>query len=97
MRASVTRGRSVGCAAQAAGGQGTDGRACGWRAQRQCRSPHDTLTTTLPLAVLATWVEHHANPDSVPGRDFMALNKRATISKMVTAKDVTAFRKVNSS
>merc|ERR1712100_922341 len=44
--------------------------------------------------VLSTWVEHHANPDSVPGRDFMALNKRATISKMVSAKDVTAFRKV---
>merc|ERR1712153_194598 len=29
--------------------------------------------------VLSTWVEHHANPDSLPGRDFMALNKRATI------------------
>merc|ERR1712028_209150 len=34
--------------------------------------------------VLSTWVEHHANPDSLPGRDFMALNKRATISKMTT-------------
>merc|ERR1719321_2304296 len=45
--------------------------------------------------VLSTWVEHHANPDSVPGRDFMALNKRATISKMVSAKDVTAFRKAH--
>ena len=65
--------------------------------RRDSAAAHDTLTTTLPLAVLATWVEHHANPDSVPGRDFMALNKRATISKMVTAKDVTAFRKVNSS
>jgi hypothetical protein len=45
--------------------------------------------------VLSTWVEHHANPDSVPGRDFMALNKRATISKMTTATDVTAFRKAH--
>eukprot|EP00656_Telonema_subtile_P022988 TRINITY_DN2427_c0_g1_i2.p1 TRINITY_DN2427_c0_g1~~TRINITY_DN2427_c0_g1_i2.p1 ORF type:complete len:135 (+),score=42.82 TRINITY_DN2427_c0_g1_i2:134-538(+) len=34
--------------------------------------------------VLSTWHEHHANPDAVPGRDFMALNKRATISKMTT-------------
>merc|ERR1712100_820059 len=45
--------------------------------------------------VLSTWVEHHANPDSVPGRDFMALNKRATISKMTTPADVTAFRKAH--
>jgi hypothetical protein len=57
------------------------------------RSP--LLTLHPHPAVLATWVEHHANPDSVPGRDFMALNKRATISKMVSAKDVTAFRKVS--
>jgi len=45
--------------------------------------------------VLSTWVEHHANPDSVPGRDFMALNKKATISKMTTPADVTAFRKAH--
>jgi len=45
--------------------------------------------------VLSTWVEHHANPDAVPGRDFMALNKRATISKMTTPADVTAFRKAH--
>jgi hypothetical protein len=45
--------------------------------------------------VLSTWSEHHANPDSQPGRDFMALNKRATISKMTTPQDVTAFRKAH--
>merc|ERR1711939_46281 len=38
--------------------------------------------------VLSTWVEHHANPDSVPERDFMALNKRATISKSILPSDV---------
>merc|ERR1712193_483286 len=47
------------------------------------------------VEVLSTWVEHHANPDSVPGRDFMALNKKATISKMTTPADVTAFRKAH--
>jgi len=41
------------------------------------------------------WVEHQPNPDSVPGPDFKAMNKAAAVNEVVTAKDLSGFRKDN--
>jgi len=41
------------------------------------------------------WVEHKANPDDVPGPDFKAMNKIAATNEVVTAKEVSDFRKDN--
>lgn len=41
------------------------------------------------------WVEHTPNPNSVPGPDFKAMNKLASSSEIVTAKEVADFRKDN--
>lgn len=41
------------------------------------------------------WVEHKANPNSIPGPDFKAMNKLAAVNEVVTATETVAFRSEN--
>eukprot|EP00695_Tsukubamonas_globosa_P000368 TRINITY_DN1266_c0_g1_i1.p1 TRINITY_DN1266_c0_g1~~TRINITY_DN1266_c0_g1_i1.p1 ORF type:complete len:235 (-),score=54.70 TRINITY_DN1266_c0_g1_i1:52-684(-) len=45
--------------------------------------------------VILTWKEHEPNPDAVPGRDFVALNRHSAMEKISTAKGITEYRKTH--
>lgn len=43
--------------------------------------------------ILYSWKEHIPNPDAIPGKDFVSLNKAATIEGFVSATLVKDYRK----
>lgn len=45
--------------------------------------------------VLGSWQAHRRAPQGVPGKDFVRLNKYASMSGAVTAKNVATFRRCN--
>lgn len=45
--------------------------------------------------VVGSWLEHRKNPDKVPGRDFVKMNKVAARQGCVTSKHIAAYRKNN--
>jgi hypothetical protein len=45
--------------------------------------------------LLMNWMEHKPNPHAKPGRDFKALNKRAVVAGLTTAKAATIYRKTH--
>jgi hypothetical protein len=45
--------------------------------------------------VILTWKEHTPNPDSVPGRDFLKLNKMSVKDKALTPQQVNEYRKTH--
>lgn len=45
--------------------------------------------------VIGTWKTHRPNPEEMPGRDFVRLNKAAADAGATTAKHTATFRQVN--
>lgn len=45
--------------------------------------------------LLMNWMEHKPNPHAKPGRDFKALNKRAVVAGLTTAKATSIYRKTH--
>ena len=45
--------------------------------------------------LIMNWTEHKPNPHAKPGRDFKALNKRAVVAGLTTAKATTIYRKTH--
>lgn len=45
--------------------------------------------------VVGSWRQHKANPESIPGRDFVRSNKYAVVNGCTTSKSMAGFRKAN--
>jgi hypothetical protein len=45
--------------------------------------------------VVGSWKQHRRNPEALPGRDFVRLNKQAALYGCTTSKGVATFRRSN--
>jgi len=45
--------------------------------------------------VINSWKQHKANPEGLPGRDFVKLNKYAAVNGCTTSKNIAVFRQQN--
>ena len=52
----------------------------------------DSLFIVCVFVVVNSWQKHVPAPESVPGRDFVRLNRSAVTKGAVSSKDVAAFR-----
>ena len=47
------------------------------------------------IIVVGSWQEHAPAPESIPGRDFMKLNKASVSHGAVNSKEMTTFRQTH--